>query len=140
MIDETPVEEQRLFGKNGDEHMHFDPESVLDSCDGDEVEIEEWEVYPPRHHLPPAEHLLEWIAESDYDVTEEWWESASDAVAHDDVKAAAETLLDLIASNITYRMASKRVAIHKYRWVPAEEPAYEGDGEWVLVIKETTQP
>jgi len=130
---DTPTEEQHLYGKPGDEHMHFDAQDVLDSCDGDEVEIEEWTVHPPRYHLPPAVNLLEWLAESDYDVTEEWWESASDAAADPEVVAAAEALLDAMASKITYRMADKRVAVHKYRWVPAAEPAYEGDGEYVLV-------
>lgn len=122
----------RLYGQPGDEHMHFDAESVLDSCDKDEVEIEEWTVRPPREHLPPVDHLLEWIAESDYDVTEEWWESARDAVAHEDVKALAEKLLETIAEHITYRMADRRVAVHTYRWVPAAEPAYEDDGEYEL--------
>lgn len=121
-----------LYGTPGAENMEFDPESVLEHETNDLVTIEEWAVKPPRSHLPEADVLLDWLAESDYEVTEGWWESATDA-CDDELKAAAEALLDLMASKITFRMADRHIANLTYRWDGDEDT-----GEYVLVAREIT--
>lgn len=122
-----------LYGTPGAEHMEFDAESVLEHQTDDEIVVEEWTVRHPRTHLPTAGLLLDWLAESDYEVTEDWWESATDATAQEDVRAAAEALLDLFASHITYRMADRHIANLRYRWNGDED-----DGEYVMVAREIT--
>lgn len=133
MKQHTDAEREFLYGCPGAEHMEFDPESVCEGTMDQEVAIEEWTVKHPRSHLPTADALLDWLAESDYEVTEGWWDSAVDAAAHEDVKVAAEALLDLMASKITFRMADRHIANLTFRW--------EGDdldGEYVLVGREVT--
>lgn len=123
----APEPRDRLYGTPGAEDLHFDPESVLEQVIDQEVDVEEWTTKPPRTHLPTVDDLLEWLADSDYDVTEGWWESATDATADPDVRAAADALLDTMASKVTFRMADRHVATHHYRW-----EGDDVDGEYVL--------
>lgn len=110
-----------LYGYPGAEHLHLDLEdAIVEQWDGgpppDEdkpIIIEEWTTYPASHHLPLADTLLEWMSEQvamNGEVSEDAAEQWADACAKPDVKAAAEALLALIASKVTYLMASKHVA------------------------------
>lgn len=125
----------RLYGTPGAEILYFDAFEALEAEATETVEIEVWTVRPPRDHLPSTAHLLEWIAESDYEVTEGWYDHALDATRHPDALNAAETLLDLIADNIDFRMADKHVATQTYTWTGSDL-----DGEYVLTETVTTEP
>lgn len=128
----TATDRQFLYGMPGAQHMEFTPEAVLRYSAEDPVTVEQWTVHPPRHHLPTAGHLLEWLAESDYDVDEGWWEDASGAATSPEVIAAAEALLDLMASKLVYRMANRHVATMHYRWDGDDK----GRGKYLLISRE----
>jgi hypothetical protein len=110
------------------EELHIDPADVvqqwLDDTDPD-VEtrfvIEEWSVHPPSYHLPSRDTLLERICEEAYD--NEWGEDNEEweaAAREPDVKNAAQTLLDLIASKVSYRMADKH--LRDLQVTPSDDP------------------
>lgn len=124
--------DDRLYSAPGAEYMHFDPHEVLDTLIDDEVEVEEWTVMPSRWHYPTVSHLLEWLA--DHETAEGWWESAYDATLNPEVIAAADALLETMASKITFRMAHKHVATLKYRW---EGDDFD-DGEYVMISRKLT--
>lgn len=128
----------RLYGLPFSEAMSFDLESVYEQADywtgadderPERVVIEEWTVAEPSDHLPAAAHVLEhllenWISE---EVTEAVWDHWSDAAAHTDVVAAMQTALDLLASKVDGRMASKRVATHIVTFDGEGEPILNGE-------------
>lgn len=109
----------RLYGLPGDEDLYLDFDMAVDHAidmtygtDARVVEIEEWTVHPPQHHLPDAGRIVEWAIEWAADcgeVTEGWGEGF---VLDDAVIAAADALRDAIAGKIGFRMADRCVARH----------------------------
>lgn len=132
---DVPVAIDRLYGEPEAEELFADPGEVIAHALGYEdpdpddgpllVQVEEWTVHPPRHHLPSAEMVRDWIAG--------WVDDGANSELSDptpfdrvlgfhsgdgvdpDVEAAAEHLLDVIASKVTWRQADQLVARHAYR-------------------------
>ena len=80
------------------------------------VEVEEFDVHPPRYHLDlviPPEGLLEHIREEveDYGEISEsprpWFD-----IGDPELLAAADQLLELIASKVTWKQARNLLATH----------------------------
>lgn len=134
--------EQRLYGLPESEDLYFDPASVYESeCEpfidpieereaGRSFTIEEWTVHPPQEHLPKVGHVLDFIAEWPDEwgeVSEGYSEHLGKAMDNDDVRAAVQALIDVIASKVTYRMAAEQVATHKVTWDDEGEPLLDGE-------------
>ena len=95
--------------------------------------VEEWTVHPPRYHLdittPPAT-LLELILERVHDGGEltmdgepgDWFNAKNPGLL-----AAAEALLDAIASTVTRRQCADLVATHVVDWSDPENPTVDGE-------------
>lgn len=126
----------RLYGLQGAEELHRTPEGVYEAeiephyePDSDQrVEIEEFDVHPPRHHLPDTELLLEWIsewAEEMGEVSEGF--NIDDAIASAEVKSIADALLDSIGERITYRMANNHLRSLWVTWNDRSEPMLDGE-------------
>jgi hypothetical protein len=113
--------EPRLYGMPSAELLYDSIDEVIDTdiepfgVEGP-VEIEEFDVHPARYHLDlviPPEGLLEHIREEveDYGEISEsphpWFN-----IADPELLAAADQLLDLIASKVTWRQARNRLATH----------------------------
>lgn len=132
----------RLYGTVGAEELFIDPETAYESqvepwrddplTPGKRVEIEEWDVHPTRYHMPTADALLDWIAEWTVENGEvgEGFEIDS-ATGAADVKAAAETLLDLMASKVTYTMARTHLRSLWVTWTDDGEPLLDGEPMYV---------
>lgn len=139
--------EQRLYGVPGAEEMYFDPYSCYESdIDGNfdvlnpqqSFVLEEWSVHPPEYHLPTADRILEWIDEyaSDNEVTEGW--SDNFPLCDELVVEHTNSLIRLIASNITFRMADEKIAEHIVTWRDDEEHTPLLDGE-LMYVKRVTE-
>lgn len=105
---------QRLYGPPMAETLYLDLDEAWDATDGDEVE--EHTVHPPRHHLPDAARVAEWIAEwagENGELDEYGAEDFEDACMGPGGLAAVEACLDAIAALTNYRMADKVVATHR---------------------------
>lgn len=124
----------RLYGLPGAEQLRFDIAEVyeteidayFDDPDRREWTVEEWTVAPARSHMVDVEGLLEWVDEwaaECGEISEGFGLPVKDA----DVVAAAEALLDLIASKVTWRMADRLVATHTITWDADNEPLLDGD-------------
>lgn len=126
----------RLYGLQGAEELHGTPEEVYEleidpnyePNPDQRVEIEEFDIHPPRYHLPDVERLLEWIAEW----TEEMGEvsegfNIDSVITKAEVKSAAEVLLDSIAERITYRMANNHLRSLWVTWDAKGEPMLDGE-------------
>ena len=77
--------------------------------------LTEFDCHPTEHHLPSAEHVVEWIVEwgsENGEVGEDWGDHVDCAIGAGEVGAAAEALIAAIAKGITYRMARTLVAEH----------------------------
>jgi hypothetical protein len=111
--------DDRLYGPEGAEELHFDLEEVLDEVweESGTLVVYEHTVHPPEYHLPKVETIvelvLEWTAEFG-EVTEGWEASNPFTPA---VLAAASALRQAIGSTITHRMANKHVATWDVTWV-----------------------
>lgn len=144
MTNETPATDSRLFGVPGAEILYTTIVGCYEACvdvygEDDKHRaahtIEEWTVRQPKSHLPSALGLVEWIGEhaAVNDTSEEWSDDFADNASRDpDVLAAADALLRLIASKISYRMADKRIAVHTVTWNDDLEPLVDGESlhEW----------
>lgn len=132
----------RLYGTVGAETMHVTPESVYESeiepwhedplTPGKRVEIEEWDVHPPRHHMPCAAALLDWISEwtAENGEVDEYFD-LDDVVKRDEVRQGAEFLLDCIANKVRYRMARTHLRSLWVTWNDAGEPLLNGEPMYV---------
>lgn len=108
------TERDRLYGLTGAEELWFDPadavQNYIDSRYEDgplDLTIEEWSVHPPRYHLPTVPTLLEWLDDwvaDNGEVGDECEFEHTDAIS-----AAADALLDTIASTIRWRMADTKL-------------------------------
>lgn len=133
--------DDRLYGLMDAEHLHNDPVmvyevEVMDVYDPmpERIEVEEWTVAPQRNHLPDAGDLLEWLHETACDrmeVDEGWCDHMEAATKKSDVIAAAEALLDLLASKNQYRMADQLVATHVITFDAKGEPLLDGEPMYV---------
>lgn len=132
----------RLFGIPGAERLHLslqdcyesDIDPWHDEPDHQPKMIEEWTVAPKRAHLPDASCVVDDIVErcaDGYELDEYAVDEIENIGKRDDVKAAADALLDLIASKITYRMAEKLVAEHKVTWTEEGDPLIDGEPLYV---------
>lgn len=117
LVDKT----EKLYGREGDEHLHFEIEDAIEQAwdqgddpdEGKPIIICEWTTHPASHHLPTAEVLLDWVAEwtSENGEVDEYGSDAwVNASTLPDVKEAAEKLLEVFGSKVTYKMADKQVA------------------------------
>lgn len=132
-----------LYGLVDAERLFFDPAEVYE-CDiepvmdqrAEGVEIEEWSTHEPDHHLPTAEHLLEWMGEWTADcgeVDEGWHDKFNDIAKTEPVLAAAETLRAAIAGPMNYRMAKDRLRTLLLTWDENGEPLIDGGPLYVPV-------
>lgn len=135
--DEHLSDDRRLFGVPYAEDLHDNPAAVYelqiepytDGHDRRPVVVEEWTVYPPKHHLRRAADIVDWLLEcaaEDGEVTEGWSEAIDRHDRDPDVLAAAEALLDVLASKVRYRMADRKVAEHTITWGADDEPLLDG--------------
>lgn len=129
------MSEQHLYGLPGAEHLHFDAADVvqewLDQSDREpDFIIEEWSVRPARSHLPRAADVIEWIEE---------WANENGEFSDDpdlsfggsDATIAADALLDLLAGQITFRMADKHLRdLHVTPSDDPENPLLDGKPTW----------
>lgn len=137
----SPVVVDRLYGEPGAEHMCFDPAEVYENLDIEApltpdytIEIEEWSVSPPTHHMPSAERALEYIVEwtgengqIDEDANDQWIAAS----AEPDVVAMMQAALDLLASKVTYRMADKLLRTLTVTFAETGEPLLDGEPLYV---------
>jgi hypothetical protein len=77
------------------------------------VTVEEWSVAAPDAGLPTASDVGEWIAEhAATGFTEEAYEGLCDTCGSDEVQAAIQVVLGLIAAKQTWKMAGELLATH----------------------------
>ena len=77
------------------------------------VTVEEWTVSAPGAGLPTASEVGGWIAEhGSIDSTEEHYNELSFICGFDEVQAAIQVVLDLIAAKQTYKLADRLLATH----------------------------
>lgn len=122
----------RLYGRPGAEYLYDDLATVYEEADWgerpDRVEIEEWTVTEPIEHLPNATTALEYLAECACDeLVEHVWCTWETAATDPDVVAAMQATLELLASKVTGRMASKHVATHTITFDDEGEPILNGE-------------
>lgn len=136
MSDPTPDEKvvDRLFGLPAADELESDIDGVVAMLtEPGEYEVEEWTCRPPIGHLPTSLDLGEFVAESTTETTEEFDAQVWDAIYSDEVKAALDVALALIATRVTYRMADRCVATHRIRvtedgdWEAVADRALEGE-------------
>jgi len=139
----------RLYGKVGAEELFTDIASVweahiepwvevdendkpLDTPDKPSagIEIEEWTVHDPQHHMPSAASILEWIGETaaDNETCEGWFDDFPDGDPV--VLELTQQLIDTIARRITYRMAAEHVCTH---WITIVDGEPQINGEPMYV-------
>ena len=133
-------ETTRLYGQDGDEYLHSDLGSAVESwagwrevAVGEVVTFVEYDVHPPRYHFPSSDRvldeILEWICDNgevDGDMAEEFEEVCKSAPA----VAAIEFALDAIASKIHYRMANNQLRTISVRISSVDE---HGIVDWEVV-------
>lgn len=128
---------RRIYGTPGAEVLYDDPATVyemdiepwVDEHDRRPRQIEEWSVHPPDYHLPDTTTILEWISEwvaDNGEVTEGVYDDWTEACASHRSDLAAKALRQVIASQVTKRMACKLVATHEVTWDDESEPLYDG--------------
>lgn len=126
---------QRLFGIPGAEQMqtelaetyelHIDGE--VDEHDRRPRIIEEWSVRPPAAHFRSPADIIDWLLEDAADDGgEDFYDQAQHLTRDPKVLAAAEQLVDLLASRITYFTADTRLAEHTITWDDDGEPLVDG--------------
>lgn len=117
------MSEQRLYGVPDAEELYFDVQPAIEAglcwsdpedSDPELVQIEEWTVHPPRHHLPSAKWVLEDILERTLDVGELTSDGHYFDTGDAELLAAAEQLLDAIAAKVTWRQADRMVSRRNY--------------------------
>ena len=144
--------DERLFGEPGDEYMDADMHDTLERlwaerlADGLReiwcragldhvpttltVTVEEWSVAAPGDDLPTASDVREWIVEQgSIDSTEDHYEHLAAICESDEVQAAIQVVLDLIAAKQTYKMADRLLATHTVE-VTTTSPT---DFEWRII-------
>jgi hypothetical protein len=133
-------ERRHLYGTVGAETLWFTPAEVYEHDiapwlteippkDG-KREIEEHDVHPPQEHLPSATMLLDWLAEwaaEQGELDETGSERFDEATGVEDVKVAAQALIDLIASKVDYRMAKNRLRSLWLTWDADGHPLLDGE-------------
>lgn len=128
--------DDRLYGVPGAEEMHVDLAGVyecqvepwVDEHDSRPHQIEEWTAVPLGSALPSADVVIEWAAEMAYeDVGDGAAEAIDDPAKDPEVVRAFAVALDLWASKIKYRMASRLVRTWEITWDPAGEPLADGE-------------
>jgi hypothetical protein len=133
--------ERRLYGTVGAETLWFSPAEVYENdiapwlteippTEHPRREIEEHDTYPGQEHLPSADSLLDWVAEwaGEYgELDETGSERFGDATSADDVKVAAQALIDLIASKVDYRMAKDHLRSLWLTWDAEGHPLLDGE-------------
>ena len=135
-------EDERLYGTVGAEHLQTDAATVYETdiepwhepSPDLRIEIEEFDVHPARYHLPDADRLLEWVDEwacDMGDVDEFFGDRLRAVVAVDEVKQAAEALLDAVAAHMTYRMAKNHLRSLWVTWDEHGEPLLDGEPMYV---------
>lgn len=104
---------ERLYGLEGAEVLYTSIDEIQSMYPGEQLVVEEWTVANTRSLLPSSELIIELIIDMADPVTEEWWNAAENAAADpDEVPAAFEQAIELLASKINYWMADKLVASH----------------------------
>ena len=109
-------DKRRLYGQDGDENLFFEIEDWLDD-NADWLEdvkpvdliLLEHEVADPRSHLPLASCVVEDIIESADEIG-----GMIEYHPTDEIEAAAEALIQMIADTQTGRIAGKVVARHRW--------------------------
>ena len=138
MSSTSTITEQRLYGLPGAERLHFDPADVVqewldDRCDdGAEPRfvIEEFSVRPARDHLPTPERVLEWIEEWSNEHGE-WSDDPDLSIGGDEALAATDALLDVLATQITFRMADEHLRdLHVTPSDDPDNPLLDGEPTW----------
>ncbi len=135
----------RLYGTPGAEVMY----SELEDCYETEIEewregrevhaytIEEWTVYPPRHHLPSVDQIgtwmSEWVAE-DGEVCEGASEDFDKILGDVAIKSRIEQLLSAIAEKVTCRMAKDKVQDFVITFDNNNEPLIDGAPMYVKTV------
>jgi hypothetical protein len=91
-------------------------------------EVDEHTVVPNASHLMDGGRVLDRIVEAteDAEVTEDWQERLDNAASDPEVIAAADALIALFASKITYYMAGEVVAKHRVTVIDGE-PMWDGE-------------
>jgi hypothetical protein len=131
------VARERLYGVPDAESLYDDLGSAYERQIEDYVDdhdrrprvLVEWTVHPPKHHLPHASTIVEWLAEraaEDGGIDEGYSDHIDAIMRAPEVLVAADALLDAIAARITYRMAHEKVAEHVITWDAEGEPLVDG--------------
>lgn len=137
------TDRNRLFGVPDAEVLRFSAVDVWESdiepnVDDDDysTEIYEWSVCKPIGHLPGTDRvideILDWMEECGELVEDVFPESERKALEKDyQVQAAAQALLDVIASKLKFRMADQLVEVHSLTLARTRsgdlEPMLDGD-------------
>lgn len=127
--------EKILFGLPQATELEFELSDVVEQYISDHFgeglqpfTVEEWTTYPPEHWLPDAMHVLEFMVEhaAGETIDEACFVSYDMAASHSEVKAAMQTVIDLIASKVSYRMAKDHVATHRITFAKGDKPLMNG--------------
>jgi hypothetical protein len=127
---------ETMFGLPGAEHVQLDPvsvfESQIDPYIGDDTKgpwtIEEWAMKPITFGNWAAQNAAEAAVESLYDeIDETAAEQLYQAAKTDDVLAAFQKALDLLASKTGYMMCDKKIAEHTLTLDADGEPLLNGE-------------
>lgn len=131
----------RLFGVPDTEYLQVDIGAAYESQIDPYVDehdrrprvIEEWTVFPPRHHLRSPEDLVDWLIEdaSESAGLDGYYDHAEALTRDPEVLAAADALIASIADRVTYRVAHERVAEHAVTWDADGEPLIDGEPLYV---------
>lgn len=123
--------EDRLYGLPDAEWLEDDISTVWETyLDGDDEYdgpwiVEEWSTHPPSYHLPSArrviDHIEEWAADNEVTCEGDYFN-----LTDTDILTAAQNLLDVIASKVTWRQSNELIATHTITLVD-DEPHVDGE-------------
>lgn len=143
MIPASPT--KTLFCVVGRDYYSFDMgaavERHVESCFVEQspytLMIEEWATYPPSHHLPTTECILDfifdWVCENgeiDEGLTDEWEQACADGMAKSMVEATKRS----ICYKVNSRMAKWVIKTHTVQIVVDSEGELVG---WKLILTQS---
>jgi hypothetical protein len=145
------MEDDKLYGFDGDEYLQSDPVTVYENWANDwdfpscltdpdgfapepftlgQLVIEEWSTRPVGDGLVSADRILEWIYDGFCDdaVFDEAGEACERAASDPEVVAAFEAARSLMASKITgWKMADRKLRDLIVTWDENNEPLLDGE-------------
>lgn len=138
----------KLYGFDGDEYLHNDPQTVYENWVADNdfpacleydaefdlpglkaLEIEEWSAIPASAALVDARDIAERVAEwfADDCGFEDAAEEATSAAGDPEVIAAFDVARDLMASKMRFWVADRKLRVLTVTWDENNEPLLDGE-------------